>query len=60
MSLKGISAKDSSYDHLWDYLTRAKNKDRIQIRSTPRLVGRPDFNIPMNYSGLVDIKVEKL
>jgi hypothetical protein len=60
MSLEETSVKESAYAHLWDYLTRAKKKDHTQIETTPRLIGRPDFNIPHNYSNLADIRVEKL
>lgn len=60
MNLEEIDIKDSTYEHLWDYLTRAKKKGRTQIRTTPRLIGRPNFNISKSYRFLADVRVEKL
>jgi DNA replication ATP-dependent helicase Dna2 len=60
MDLEKIDIKDSAYVYLWDYLTRAKKKDHIKTKAIPRLIGRPDFNIPMSYSYLADVRVEKL
>ncbi|MFX1520337.1 MAG: AAA domain-containing protein [Promethearchaeota archaeon] len=60
MDLEEIDVKDSAYVHLWDYLSRAKKKDLIKTKTIPRLIGRPDFNIPSSYSYLADVRVEKL
>ncbi|WP_287584089.1 AAA domain-containing protein [Candidatus Borrarchaeum sp.] len=60
MNLEELDIKDSAYSHLWDYLTRAKEKDLTQIQTTPRLIGRPDFNISKKYRFLANIKVEKI
>ena len=60
MNLEELDIKDSTYSHLWDYLIRAKKKDLTQIRTTPRLIGRPDFNISKRYRFLANIRVEKI
>ncbi|MFX1465044.1 MAG: AAA domain-containing protein [Promethearchaeota archaeon] len=60
MNLEELDIKDSAYSHLWDYLTRAKKKDLTQIRTTPRLIGRPNFNISKKYRFLANIRVEKI
>jgi len=60
MNLEELDIKDSTYSHLWDYLIRAKKKDLTQIRATPRLIGRPDFNISKRYRFLANIRVEKI
>ncbi|WP_287588026.1 AAA domain-containing protein [Candidatus Borrarchaeum sp.] len=49
-----------TYTYLWDYLTRAKNKEHTSKRAVPRLIGKPSFNIPKDYSYLADVKVEKI
>jgi len=59
MSLE-IGTEGSAYAFLWDYLTRAKNKERTSKRVVPRLIGKPSFNIPKDYSYLADVKVEKI
>ncbi len=59
MSLE-IGTEESTYTYLWDYLTRAKNKEHFSKRTIPRLIGKPSFNIPKDYSYLADIKVEKI
>ncbi|MFX1521696.1 MAG: AAA domain-containing protein [Promethearchaeota archaeon] len=60
MNLEKINIKDSAYTHLWDYLTRAKKKDRIQVRTTPKLIGKLDFNIPRSYRLLADARIERI
>ncbi|MFX1465813.1 MAG: AAA domain-containing protein [Promethearchaeota archaeon] len=59
MSLE-IGNEEFTYAYLWDYLTRAKNNERNSKRVVPRLIGKPSFNIPKDYSYLADLKVEKI